>query len=346
MTHSLAEPAAQPHARKRRRGLLWVVGTVALITFLCTVVSPWPSSLLIRAVFGAGANATVAEMNKHVPEGSLRERRDVTYSASGAESSFDVFTTASDGEALPTVVWIHGGAWISGAKEDVAPYIQILAHEGFTTVGVNYTIAPEGTYPLALTQLNDTLAHLVSNADSYHIDPERIVIAGDSAGAQLASQLAALITNPDYAELLGIIPALGPTQLAGTVLNCGVYDLDAMARLTGIGAWGLKTSLWAYTGTRNWAETYAGSTMSTETFVTADFPPTFITGGNGDALTWIQTVPMVEKLKSEGVAVTPLLWAADHSPALPHEYQFHLDLPEAQEALAQTIDFLTEVTKQ
>ena len=41
--------------------------------------------------------------------------------------------------------------------------------------------------------------------------------------------------------------------------------------------------------------------------------------------------------------VTTLFWPADHTPALQHEYQFHLDLPEAQHALTETLDFLSRV---
>ena len=116
-----------------------------------------------------------------------------------------------------------------------------------------------------------------------------------------------------------------------------------MADLNGIGAWGLKIALWAYTGTREWSDTYAGTTMSTIEFVNEDFPPTYISGGNGDALTWIQSVPMLTKLKNAGVETSHLFWAADHEPALPHEYQFHLDLDEAHEALAATLQFLDTV---
>jgi hypothetical protein len=135
-------------------------------------------------------------------------------------------------------------------------------------------------------------------------------------------------------------PGIDADQLVGTILNCGVYDLQSMAELDGIGAWGLQTALWAYAGTKDWSETSTGALMSTIDFVTADFPPTFITGGNGDALTWLQSVPMSRALDDAGVDVTKLIWAADHEPALPHEYQFHLDLDDAHVALAATLDYL------
>jgi hypothetical protein len=49
---------------------------------------------------------------------------------------------------------------------------------------------------------------------------------------------------------------------------------------------------------------------------------------------------MAQRLDELGVDVTTLFWPAAHEPALPHEYQFHLDMPDAQAALHKTIDFL------
>jgi hypothetical protein len=122
------------------------------------------------------------------------------------------------------------------------------------------------------------------------------------------------------------------------------YDLRAMAELDGLAAWGFKVALWAYTGTKEWSELPSGATMSTIEFVTEDFPPTYISGGNGDGLTWLQSIPMAQRLAELEVPVTELFWPAPHEPELPHEYQFHLDRPEAQEALAATIDWLGQVT--
>ena len=195
-----------------------------------------------------------------------------------------------------------------------------------------------------MRQLNDALAHLVENAADLHIDTNRIVLAGDSAGAQLASQLAAMITNPDYAHLVGIHPALRPGQLVGAVLNCGVYELDGMAKLNGIVSWGFKSALWAYTGTKDWSSEAPGTLMSSLEFATSDFPPTWISGGNGDGLTWLQSVPMAQRLEQLDVDVTRVFYPADHTPSLPHEYQFHLDGADAQAALASTIAFLDRVT--
>lgn len=312
------------------------VAVVAIVGSL----TPWPSAMLIRAVFTKGGDETAAEMDRHVPDTPLTEQLDVAYGDRGADTTMDVFAPASATGPLPTVVWIHGGAWISGSKADVDPYMRILAAEGYTTIALNYTIGPEGVYPLAVHQLNEALGYIDEHAAELGVDPDQIVLAGDSAGGQLASQMATLITNPDYAAIMGVEPSLASTQLAATILNCGVYDLAALARLDGIAGWGFKSAMWAYSGTKTWAEDATGATMSTVDWVTADFPATYISGGNGDGLTWLQSIPMAKRLDELGVEVTTLFWPAPHEPALPHEYQFHLDLPEAREALQQTVAFL------
>ncbi|MFE6964497.1 alpha/beta hydrolase [Agromyces sp. NPDC057679] len=334
-------------AQRRFIGVVTTITVVvALIAWVLTL-TPWPSALAIRGLFERGGAETAAEMRRHVPDTPLNALLDEHVGGDpDADMRYDVFSPADGGdEPLPTVVWVHGGAWISGSSTDVDPYLRILAGEGYTTVGLNYGLGPESTYPTAVHQLNDALLELDARADDLRIDRDRIVLAGDSAGAQLASQLATLSTNPRYAELMGIDPALDADQLAGVVLNCGVYDLDAMSELTGIGSWGLKAALWAYTGTRDWSQESPGSTMSTIDYVTAEFPPTYISGGNGDALTWIQSLPMRDRLVEQGVEVTELFWPAAHEPALPHEYQFHLDLGEAQVALDETLGFLAEVAR-
>ncbi|UOQ90489.1 alpha/beta hydrolase [Agromyces endophyticus] len=339
------------------RGQRRFIGTVTTVTVVVGLVgwllslTPGPSAMAIRSLFERGGAETAAEMQKHVPDVPLdvlldqHVGGDEDDSTAGDPSRYDVFSPADGDEPLPTIVWVHGGAWISGSSTDVDPYLRILAAEGYTTVGLNYSLGPEETYPTAVHQLNDALLELEARADDLRIDRDRIVLAGDSAGAQLASQLAALTTNPRYAQLLGIDPALDASQLVGVVLNCGVYDLDAMSELTGLPAWGFRVALWAYTGKKDWSQGAAGSTMSTIDFVTEEFPPTYISGGNADGLTWLQSLPMRDRLVDQGVDVTELFWPADHEPALGHEYQFHLDGEDAQAALVETLEFLQGVTR-
>jgi acetyl esterase/lipase len=309
-------------------------------------LSPWPAALLIRAVFYRGARQTAALMRPHVPADGVTEHRGLRCpDGSGGSKRLDLFVPADAKTPVPLVVWIHGGAWLSGSRHDVEPYLRILASRGFAAAGVDYTVSPRGTYPSAVREVAAAVSFLRARAADFGVDPHRIVFAGDSAGAQLATQLAVLATNPDYARSTRLPRPLDSADLRGVILHCGVYDLQALAELRGLLGWGFKTALWAYSGSRSWSHTPAGEQISVLGHLTAAFPPAFVTGGNGDSLTASQSVPLAARLSALGTGVRTRFWPADHRPALPHEYQFHLNREEAHQTLAETLDFLQDVTQ-
>lgn len=320
------------------------LGLVVVVMFAAT---PWPSALIVRDVFQKNAQKVAKIMAPYAPDGVTAEL-DLQYADDTQQpyvqasdfTMLDVFYPEDTVEPLGTVIWTHGGAWVSGNKANDRTYFELLASQGFTVVGLNYTYGPEAQYPTALFEINQAHQYLLDHADELHIDPARIVLAGDSAGAQLASQVATLITSPDYAAQMEFTPALSPAQLKGVVLNCGVYELSSLLGQKGILGWGDDASLWAYTGDRDLANSAAVAEMSTLNHVTSTFPPTYISGGNGDPLTAGNSKPMAAKLSELSVNVTELFWPEDYTPALPHEYQFRLNLDAAQDALAATTSFL------
>jgi acetyl esterase/lipase len=320
-------------------------GIVAVLAVATTVsfVNPWPSALLIRTLFEANARQTVTEMQKYVPASGVRSRTGIAYAPGGTDTTLDWFAPEGAVHPRTTVIWIHGGAWISGSSQNVDPYLRIIASHGFTAIALNYTVAPEARYPTALGQLDTALAYLLAHTRELGIDPDRIVLAGDSAGAQYAAQLAVAVTNPAYADEFDLHPPLNRSQLRAVVLDCGIYDVRGIPDAPGIGGWGFRTALWSYLGTKDWSHTTGGRAMTTISAVTADFPRTWISGGNADPLTDVQSKPFAARLSQLGVAVEPVFYPADEQPALPHEYQFHLDDAAARSALDSTIAFLRSV---
>ena len=321
-------------------GLATATVAGAVVAFLR---SPWPAAMVIRAAFERDAVKTAAEMARYAPLDGVSEQLDVPYREG---VTLDVFRPTDAVGPLPTVIWIHGGAWISGSKNTVAPYLRILAAQGYTVVGVDYSVAPEKRYPIALRQLDRALAFLDAHAERFGIDPTRFVLAGDSAGAQLAAQLAVITTNPGYATRVGIAPALRADQVSAVILNCGIFDVRGIPTAPGIGGWGFRIALWAYLGVKDWAHTRGGGEMTTIDAVTADFPATWISGGDADPLTSTQSMPFAARLRELGVPLTDVFYDREVPPKLPHEYQFHLDLPDARGALTSTIGFLDSRTKQ
>src|SRR5690606_15701270 len=98
----------------KTRVTIGIIIAIALVVAIDRSITPWPSAMVIRAVFTQGGDATAAEMDKHVPDTKLTETLDVAYGDDGVDTTMDVFTPASATGPLPTIVWIHGGAWISG----------------------------------------------------------------------------------------------------------------------------------------------------------------------------------------------------------------------------------------
>src|SRR5207344_1025692 len=121
----------------------------------------------------------------------------------------------------------------------------------YAVVGPRYALAPEHRYPTPTRQVMRALGYLQAHAERLDLDPDRTVVAGNSAGAQIAAQVGALVTTPGYSDELGIAPTITPGQLRGLVLACGPYDLG-LARPPGrtTGRRFLETVLWAYSGQR------------------------------------------------------------------------------------------------
>ncbi|MDS8741896.1 alpha/beta hydrolase, partial [Streptococcus pneumoniae] len=142
-------------------------------------------------------------------------------------------------------------------------------------------MAPGQLYPGPVIQANEALKFLSGSAAQYGGDMERIFVGGDSAGAQIASQLAALQTNPDLAETMGLVPAVSTEQLRGALLFCGLYD---MATVRESGFPNIDFFLNAYTGAESF-ETFGNiHEMSTIQHVTTAYPDVFISAGDADPL--------------------------------------------------------------
>lgn len=335
----------------KNKKFLWPVGIVVGVIIVVLVafrVSPWPGALIIRHVFNNGGAKTLKSLQKHMPSSPVAVVSNEQYRSGDKNALLDVYYPETTTKQLPVVIWTHGGAWLSGDKTDDGPYFKLLAEKGFTVVSLNYSLAPGAAYPTQLHELNDAYAYLEHNADAFHVDMNNVVLAGDSAGANLSAQMAAMVTNPAYAREVGIQPTLKPSQLKGVVLNCGIYKMEGLAEpnaaLPKIVGWGDDVTVWAYSGTRDFSSPIIRQ-MSPYYYVTKNFPPTYITGGNADALTNAQSKPLAQKLKTLGVAVDDLFYPANHQPALPHEYQFNLDTSDGQKALAATLAFIEKQMK-
>jgi acetyl esterase/lipase len=300
--------------------------------------SPRPTALLVRRLVAAAGAQTARTLERHAPAGVLA-LVDERYGGEDDTLMNVVYPEVVTGR-LPLLLWVHGGAWVGGSKDELTSYLKIIASEGYIVVAPRYSLTPEHRYPTPIRQMMQALQFLQANAGRYHIDPQRIAIAGDSAGAQIAAQLAALVTTPGYADIVGIAPTVTGAQLRGLILACGAYDIKlANQSSTAAGQRLIKAVIWAYTGKRHFLTDPAAQTWSVTDNLSPAFPPTLLTVGNADPLRPHSEL-LADKLEALGVDAATLFFPHDHQPPLGHEYQFNLDTSEGQLFLERMHTFL------
>jgi acetyl esterase/lipase len=320
---------------------------VRRIACLCAIVlvqggcamPPKPMAWVLRAKVDHDSREVQALDQKLVPPG-VTSLTDLRYADADPDERLDVhYPTRIEGSdtRLPTVVWVHGGGWIAGSKDFIAPYLQIIASHGYTVVGVNYTLSPEAQYPVPVRQVNTALAWLIRHADTLHVDTSRIVLAGDSAGGHIATQIANLTVSPDYAKAVGIESALAPEQLSAMLLTCGTFGFP------GGFPWPyryyVRTLLLSYFGTEDLDGTSALAAVPVQRFLTDRFPPAFITAGNDDPLEF-QSRGLADKLTALGVKTDTLFFAPTDEPKTQHDFQFDLGTEPSQRVLQRLLAFL------
>ena len=174
-------------------------------------------------MFHIGATINDRKRDKAIPlpEG-VQQCRNIRYGSHGKWNLLDVYYPDGTTQPLPTIVSIHGGGYVYGTKEIYRRYGMDMARRGFAFVNFNYRLAPQWHFPAPLWDTNAVMDWICKNAARYHLDPSRIIIVGDSAGAQLASQYAAIATNPQYAAVFNMnVPAI---RIRALGLNCGIYE--------------------------------------------------------------------------------------------------------------------------
>lgn len=140
---------------------------------------------------------------------------DVQYAQTGGRSlRVDIYRP--DGEdAQPLVVWVHGGAWRSGSKDQVP--VLGLVERGFAIASVDYRLSPVASFPAQVHDIKSAIRFLRHQAGDYRLDPQRFAIAGASAGGHLAALVG---VSSDVAALEGEVgTAPGESSAVGAIVS-------------------------------------------------------------------------------------------------------------------------------
>lgn len=186
----------------------------------------WVAAL--AATFAATATAASLDLQSdREAVTSMRTIKNVFYTGTKSPSqSMDIYLPEGPKDPSPVIVWIHGGSWLSGSKEECPP--KLFVSSGFAAVSINYRLSPEAAYPAQLYDCKNAIYYLRLHAKELHIDPSRIGVWGASAGGHLAALLG---TTGDLKSWESPGHKPGTTSQVQAVCDwCGPSDLRDMHR--------------------------------------------------------------------------------------------------------------------
>ena len=247
----------------------------------------------------------------------ITQCRNISYGSHGRDSLLDVYYPDGTTAPLPPIVSIHGGGYVYGSKEIYRRYGMDMARRGFAFVNFNYRLAPKWKFPTPLADTNAVLEWIAKNAQRYHLDPQRVILVGDSAGAQLASQYAAIQCNPEYASLFAL--NLAPVRICALGLNCGMYDMASQA------AEPRKGIQLDYLGKDLPADDPRFRVLEA---IGPNYPPAYITTACHDFLRPCAE-PMYKFLTEKGIECVWKCYGSEADEAVGHVFHVNIPLPDA-----------------
>jgi acetyl esterase/lipase len=196
-------------------------------------------AFLIAGIFSRTGSAQTSETNSAPADLSgVRVEKGVVYLNGSRKEKADLYfpATMPADKKLPALVWIHGGGWSSGtrdAKREVN-VCSTLARNGYVMMSIDYLLSDkkQAVWPTNLWDCKTAVRWLRKNAARLGVDPERIGVAGGSAGGHLAAMVA--LTTP--------ADGLNPAEPLGDV-SCAVKCCVDLYGIADIGTYHDATML-------------------------------------------------------------------------------------------------------
>ncbi|WP_137166640.1 alpha/beta hydrolase [Salinimonas lutimaris] len=219
-----------------------------------------------------------------------------------ANLQLDLFLPDAKQQPAKLVVWVHGGAWMRGSKDETMQrngnLVRSLLQKGYAVAAVDYRLSGQAKYPAAIEDVNDSINYLVANQQELNLQADQVIVMGGSAGGHLASVIATANNDkapffssaPQY-KIVGAVDFYGPVDLHELKGNSGDVDHDAPdaaeARFLGVSP--------------RQNEALAKEASAT-TYVDAQTPPFMIFHGTDDGVVPdSQSTLMADTLKQAGV---------------------------------------------
>ena len=172
------------------------------------------SRLMYCLLLAFMATCLIAQPNK-------KDLKDIIYAEVGERKLLlDLYMPASTQKPF-LIVWIHGGAWHSGSKNDPP---QSFVESGFALASIDYRLSVDAPFPAQIHDIKAAIRFLRANAEKHGYRADKIVIAGSSAGGHLATLVGLSNNDPELEGSLGtstktsssiqaVLDYYGPTNL-------------------------------------------------------------------------------------------------------------------------------------
>lgn len=222
--------------------------------------------------------------------GRVTIERDVVFgSGGGRDLRCNVYRPPQPGTARPAVLLVHGGAWVNGDRAQLHGYGILLGRIGYVCVATEYRLAGEAKWPAQIHDVKAALRWMRANAAHLGIDPDKIAISGNSAGAHLALLAAG---TPDLPEFEGDGGNAGVgTRVAAAVGFYAPTQLYVPDR---------PDEVVAFLFGPSYSESFARAASPVE-YASRGFPPTLLITGNADELVPVESsILMYDALRKAG----------------------------------------------
>lgn len=256
---------------------------------------------LLRATLLA-VLAVACTLNVASAKGASMTKRTVTYcTPGGVPLAADVFTPATVRPNMPLVIYMHGGGFAIGDKNELTQgnyrntALADLGAAGFVVASINYRLTPTYPLPAQIVDAKCAVRHFRANAASYSINPDRIGVWGGSAGGHLAAMLAASDASAgwDTGQWLDV-----PSTVQAALDAYGPMDLTTMP--------GLQPADWDRMLGPGWTEDTKAQ-VSPISHVSGDEPPILLQHGLADTdIPASQAQAMYDRLRAAGVTTAEL----------------------------------------
>lgn len=234
-------------------------------------------------------------------------------------------TRNRDAAALPVLIFTHGGSWQAGDPADYGFIGRAFVPKGFVVVLVGYRLGHLGVYPAMLEDTARAVQWTHENIAQYGGDPDRIVLAGHSAGAYNSVMVA--LDQRWLSESRSGGKSMDPKAIAGVVGLSGPYDFHPFDSESTINAFG---------GAANPEATQALP------YVRADVPPMLLIHGEKDSLVGLHNSrDLVRQINEAGGIATLMTYPemAHNDPlmSLAAPWRGNRDIDDAIAQFAQTV---------